>query len=185
MADELINPLVKLVQARLPWLFSDYGFRIVDYSYDPRSFGNSVVTLESESLRIRFIRDRSITWAEIAARANPDVWYDLGSLLDSLHGERPDAAFEGTAVLLEDNWRAIKEALGPRLIETKREQERRRQEAQKTFERLQSQIRLTPRGRINMFKKTALGRVLFLLLRYIEVALILWAIYVVFNHRST
>ena len=51
MADDLTNPLVRLITERIPWLFADHRFKIVDYSYDARSFGNCIVTLESEALR--------------------------------------------------------------------------------------------------------------------------------------
>jgi hypothetical protein len=183
MADDLVNPLVRKIQERLPWLFAEYGFRIVDYSYDPRSFGNCVVTLESESLRLRFVRDRGFGAAQLAARVDPEKSYELGFFLLAIQGERPDIGFEGTAFVLKDNWLAILEALGPKLAETKQEYERREQEGKEALAHWQNPIKLTPRGRVNMMKKTAAGRVLFLLLRWTEVALILWALYTVFVKR--
>lgn len=140
MADREINPLVKLIQERLPWLFEDYSFKIVTYSYDPRSFGNCLVVLESPALRLRFVRDRSITSAELAARSEPDTWYDVGSLLSFLQGERPDAAFEGLAVLLKQNWKALDSALGPNLAETREQEMHRRDEVMKTLEEYQREF---------------------------------------------
>jgi hypothetical protein len=183
MADDLVNPLVRQITERLPWLLSEYGFKIVDYSYDARSFGNCTVVLESERLRLSFVRDRGFSTAQLASRADPEKSYELGFFLLSIQGERPDVGFEGTAALLKNNWPAIIEALGPKLSETKLEYERREQKSIETFARLQNPIRLTLRGRINMMRRTPAGRALFHLLRWIEAALILWALYTVFNGR--
>jgi hypothetical protein len=183
MAEDLVNPLVRKIQERLPWLF-EYGFSIVDYSYHPGSFGNCIVTLESESLRLRFVRDRGFCSAELASRTDPEKSYELGFFLLTIQGERPDVGFEGTAFLLKDNWPAIIEALGPKLAETKQKYEHREQKSMEAFARWQNPIKLTTRGRINMLKKTAVGGFLFRLLRLVEVALILWALYTVFNHRA-
>jgi hypothetical protein len=183
VADDAVNPLVRQITERLPWLFSDYGFKIVDYSYSPRSFGNCIVTLESETLRLRFVRDRGFCIAQLAARADPEKLYDLGFLLLAIQGERPDIGFEGTAFLIKGNWPAIIENLGPKLAETKKEYERREREGREALARWQNPIKLTLRGRISMMKRTAVGRVLFLLLRWIEIGLIVWALYTVFVRR--
>ena len=50
MADDLVNPLVRQIRERLPWLFSEYGFTIIDYSYD--RVGNCYVSLQSEHLQL-------------------------------------------------------------------------------------------------------------------------------------
>jgi len=146
MPDDLVNPLVKSIQERLPWLFSECGFRIVDHSFYPESFGNCIVTLESESLRLRFVRDRGIGQVELAARSDPEKTYDLGFFLLTIQGERPDIGFEGTAFLLKENWSGIVEALGPKLAETKREYERRELVGKEIFARLQEKRKLPPRG---------------------------------------
>src|SRR5208282_4584885 len=138
MADDLVNPLVRKIQERLPWLLSDYGFRIVSFSYSAKSFGDCHVLLESEQLRLVFTRDRGFGGATLAVRADPEKSYELGFLLLAIQGERPDFGFEGTAALLKSNWPAIVEALGPKLAETKQEYERREQVSRENFERLQS-----------------------------------------------
>ena len=140
MADEPINPLVKLVEERLPWLLLEHGFRILDYRYDSKSFGNCLVLLESPALRLRFIRDRGITTAELAARTDPETWYDAGLLLSFLNGGRPDPAFEGLAVLLKQNWKELDEALGTKLSETKEWEMRRREETKKFLESYQREF---------------------------------------------
>jgi hypothetical protein len=179
MADDSVNPLVRQVQERLPWLFSEYGFKIIDYSYD--RFGGCQVILSSEQLRISFVRGRSFSRATLAARSDPTKSYELDFLLLALQDTRPDIGFEGNAAVLKDNWTLLVNALGPELAETKQEYERREQVSREIFERHQRRRKVTPRGLIYKMKKTAAGRVLFLCLRVVEAALILWAIYTVFK----
>ncbi len=143
MSDDLTNPLVRLITERAPWLFADYGFKIVDYSYDARSFGNCIVTLESETLRLRFVRDRGITYAQLASRTEPEYWFDASLLLRPILGERPDPSFEGTALLLKDYFPALVQALGPKFPETKLEEERRKKEVLESLARRGIRIKNT------------------------------------------
>jgi hypothetical protein len=179
MADDATNPLVRQVEERLPWLFSEYGFKIIDYSYD--RFGGCQVILSSEQLRISFVRGRTFSQAYLAAHSDPTKSYELGFLMLALQDQRPDIGFEGNAAVLKDNWALVLNALGPHLAETKREYERREQVSRESFERHQGRYKLTPHGFIYEIKKTAAGRVLFRLLRLAEVFLILWAVYTVFK----
>jgi hypothetical protein len=179
MAEDLLNPLVRLVQERLPWLFSEYGFKIIDYSYDRT--GNCSVSLQSEHLRLVFTRDRGFGGATLAVLADPEKSYELGFLLLAIQGERPDVGFEGTAGLLKANWLTLVEALGPKLAETKVEYERREQVSREIFERLQSRHKLTLRGHIYKMKKKAVGRVLFYMLRGLEAVLILFGLYTLYS----
>jgi hypothetical protein len=184
MADDPVNPLVRNIQERLPWLFSEYGFRIVDYSYHPQSSGNCVVTLESESLRLRFHRDRGMSYAELASKADPDKWSDLSLLLLAIQGKRPDPAFEGTAILLKNNLQAITEALGPRLVETKQELDRREAAGREALAGWQSAHGITSVRHFSCVTTTRTGRVLLNVLRLALAALFVWALYMVFKKHS-
>jgi len=82
-----------------PWLFADYGFRVVD-SHDARAFRNCIVTLESETLRLRFHKERGIGWVQLASQTDPEYWFDPTLLLRPILGERPDPNFEGSALRL-------------------------------------------------------------------------------------
>jgi hypothetical protein len=177
MADELINPLVKLVQERLPWLLSENGFKIIDYSYDRT--GSGQVILESEQLRISFVRNRGFSQVHLAARSDLTTSYELSFLMLALQDKRPDIGFEGNAALLRDNWALLLNALGPKLAETKREYERREQISREAIERFQSSLPITPRGFVNDMRKTAVGRILYPLLRLLEIVLLLWALHTV------
>jgi hypothetical protein len=182
MADDSLNPLARQVQERLPWLFSEHGFKIIDYSYD--RFGGCQVILSSDQLRISFVRGRGFSRASIAARSDPTKSYELDFLLLALQDKRPDIGFEGNAALLKDNWALLVNALGSDLAETKREYERREQVSREIVERSQSRRRPGLPGLVYSMKKTAAGRFLFLFLRLVEAAVILWAVYTIFNHRG-
>jgi hypothetical protein len=184
MADELTNPLVKLIQDRLPWLFSDYGFKVTTYSYDARAFGNCIAVLESEKLRLSFSRDRGFSQAYVAALSDPTRSYELGFLMMALTGERPDVGFEGNAALLHDNWPLLTEALGPRLAETRQEYERREEISKETLERFTNRLPVTPEGFVKSLKKTKRGRAFLYLLRLAELGILLLALYAIFNYRN-
>jgi hypothetical protein len=182
MADDLTNPLVRLITERMPWLFADHRFKIVDSSYDARSFGNCIVTLESEALRLRFTRDRGISFAELAAQSDPEYWFDVSVLLRPILGERPDASLEGTALLLKNNFPDLVQALGPKFAETKREDERRKEEL---LGRLAKPIpfKFSCSAGSNWFKQTVTGSVVCVALRLLEIGVVLWGLYTVFTRR--
>jgi hypothetical protein len=121
-------------------LLSAHGFRIVHYDYDARSFGNCLVLLESPTLRLRFTRDRGITSGELASRSDPETWYDACLLLSFLHGDRPDASFEGLAVLLQRNWKEVEEALTSNLEEIREREMRRRDETMKYMKKYMKEM---------------------------------------------
>jgi hypothetical protein len=181
MADDLTNPLVRQITERMPWLFADYGFRVVEYSYDARSFGNCIVTLESETLRLRFHTDRGIGYAELASQTDPEYWFDLALLLRPILGERPDPNFEGTALLLKQNFPALVTALGPKFPETKREEERRKDELATQWGFKPQPFEFSFASGSTPFKQTKAGSVLYVSLRLLEVGIVLWALYRVFR----
>lgn len=115
---------------RVPWLLEELGFRIVDERYDPQSFGNSLVTLESDSLRVRFVRDRGQVFADVASPSDPDRWWQLVYVCQLILGEfvQPGFELDDVAAFLRDNLAAVQERLGPRYSETKREVRRLQEE---------------------------------------------------------
>jgi hypothetical protein len=184
MADDLTNPLVRQITDRMPWLFADCGFRIVDDLYDTRAFGNCLVTLESETLRLRFHKDRGIGYAELASQTDPEYWFDLALLLRPILGERPDPNFEGAALLLENNFPALVTALGSKFPDTKREEEQRKDElaARWKFKRFKPQpFKFSYASGSTPLKQTVAGSVLYVALRVLEVGIVLWALYRVFR----
>ena len=61
--------------------------------YDALAFGNAVVTLVGQNLRLRMIRDRGETLAEAASRLEPDDWFPLQRVIRAIGAA--DAPSEG------------------------------------------------------------------------------------------
>jgi hypothetical protein len=76
---------------------------------------------------VRFVRDRGQVWAEVAAITAPTSWLHVAFVLEAIHGQQPSIPFDLTSAagLLRDNFRDLVEALGPNLLETRREIEKR------------------------------------------------------------
>lgn len=112
-------PLEQEINESFPGLLEELGLRVIDQKYLPRSFGNSYVILESPKLRVRFVRDRGQTWADVAARARGE-WWHLSYVLETIRGGAPEIKLDlPTAVrLLKENFPALAEALGPKLSQT-------------------------------------------------------------------
>jgi hypothetical protein len=89
----------------------------------------SMLTLDSDTVRLRFIRDRGEIRANHASISEPETWWNLVSLLEVIHGEKPEPQLEGVAPLVRTNYSRLVQALGPQLAETKKELERRAAES--------------------------------------------------------
>lgn len=91
----MAEPLKDALENRVPWLFQELGFRVTDHDYSYRQMGSSIAELQSDSLRIRFIRDRSVIQVELASHSEPERWLELGFLWYALTGHRPEPELEG------------------------------------------------------------------------------------------
>src|SRR5262245_32705015 len=110
------------VAEQLPWLFGELGFHVVEDQFDAKSFGNSFVTLEGSGLRVRVVRDRGLTSAEVASRSEPGKWWNLEDVCELITDRSFEPRFDLSSVgaLLRNNLPALMEALGPKFPETKR-----------------------------------------------------------------
>jgi hypothetical protein len=72
---------------------------------------------------------------DLAPRSNPEEWFSLWWLYEAIHNESIKPRFTLNAVgdLLKQEFAALVEALGPKLPETQKEVERRRNERLRTF----------------------------------------------------
>lgn len=153
------NPFVEEMEATLPWLFQDMGFRVTSQSYSYKAMGAAMVDLDSEvvPLRLRFLSDRGVD-AQVAPLTEPEEFASLGWVLPVVRGEppepqtppmsleefkrkweegRPRVTLAAQAALFRDNLDVLVEAMGPKWPETKQEIERRHQ--------LRLQAAMTPR----------------------------------------
>jgi hypothetical protein len=117
----MARPLKEELENRVPWLFQDLGFRVTHHDYSDRHMGDSVAELQSDSLRIRFIRDKSRIQVELASLSEPERWLELGFLWYALTGHRPEPELEGLAWFLRDHLSALQDALGPGFSQTKQQ----------------------------------------------------------------
>lgn len=135
------GPLAPIIAERLPWLFEELGFRLTYSDYDAAHFGDSTVILNSDRIRLRFVRDRGQVMLDLATVAESERWFNLWSLYQVIHDESIKPRFTLNAVghLLKQEFTALVEALGPKLLETQKEVERRK------IERLRAlDVRPTP-----------------------------------------
>jgi hypothetical protein len=129
-------PLAELLVEGQPWLFQERGFRIVHSEYEPQHFGNSLVLLQSDTLRLRFVRDRGQVLVALGSPSDPEDWWGLISLCEVIQNSavKPRYKLDVLASLLRDNFPALEEAMGPKRAETKKEIERHRQERLKALQ---------------------------------------------------
>ena|SRR5580692_5546399 len=153
----MTGPLGTQVAKRLPWLFDDLKFRVAYEEYSPKHFGNALLALQSDSLRLRFVRDKSRLAVELASISEPDLWLDLRFLWFTLTGDSPDPELEGWAWFFREHVAELTEALGPKFPQTKEEFERKQKEGIEDAER--SLPPLTLLGRIRRFRATPLGMI--------------------------
>jgi hypothetical protein len=122
------HPLKEQLAGRLPWLFQELGFRIVDHGYSHKAMGSSMVELESDTLRVRFNNDRGGISVDVASLAEPEHWMELGFLWKALKDVRPNPALEGWAWFIREHLAELVDALGPGFHDTKRAWDRQLEE---------------------------------------------------------
>jgi len=105
------------------WLFQEMKCKVVEESYSPKEFGDSTLTIESKSLRIRFVRDRGQVFVAVASPVDPNTWWNLEDMFEFiLHKKvRPEFDLQSVSSLLRNNFTALINSLGLKLDETKRE----------------------------------------------------------------
>jgi hypothetical protein len=128
-------PLAELVSEKLPWLFRELGFRILESNYDANNFGDSLVVLQSDRIRLRFERDRGQVLVALGPLSEPRTWWGLISLCEVIRKEsvEPRHKLDALGAILRENLPALAEALGPKLLETRQEIEKRQQERLKAL----------------------------------------------------
>ena len=124
-----MKPIKDVIEEKLPWLFTELGFRIVSYSVD--RYDSSVVVLESDAFRLRFKRDMGLVDVQVAALSQPEEWWDFQFTCEAVFGERPEPSLEGYGPLIRGNLAGLTEALGPKLPQTRAAIERQTLERQK------------------------------------------------------
>lgn len=107
------GPLKPVLAERLPWLFEGLGFRVTYSEYAWANFGNSVVILDSDSIRLRFVCDRSQIMLDLAARSEPERWFSLWQLYEVIHRQsvKPRYTLDAVGDVLRQEFVALVKAL--------------------------------------------------------------------------
>lgn len=79
-----MSNLLQAVCAALDALIASGALTVDTRTYDASAFGNGVVVLRGLNLRVRFIRDRSQLFVEVACRRIPDEWHSLQRVLAAI-----------------------------------------------------------------------------------------------------
>lgn len=105
----IVQGLLIFIATHFAYLFKPPGYRIVDSDVS-ESFGNALVVLESDTLRLRFTRDKSqllMEFQPIDGRKNE--WFSQGLLKGLLTGDR------GGSEVLTPEWAGFLEEGLPEL----------------------------------------------------------------------
>ncbi|HEY7337193.1 MAG TPA: hypothetical protein VH639_20045 [Bryobacteraceae bacterium] len=127
-----MSPLAQQITDKLPWLFDELGFSIAHDEYDPKAFGDCLVILKNDTLRLRFVKDRYISYVDLRLPSDPEPerWWSMDYVLEIIGGHLPEPTknVEVLGSRLRENLPALMEAVGPRLEQTKRAVEQRARE---------------------------------------------------------
>jgi hypothetical protein len=120
------NRLAKEIREEMPFLFDEYGARIVPNQGvpSPPGFDYAIVTLEIGDLLFRFIRGRGDLDIRVASKNTPKEWHDVLLVIRAME-DPDDMRYTGfiflrdAAVVLRKKMTLIQEAFSsPRLAET-------------------------------------------------------------------
>jgi hypothetical protein len=160
-----MRPIKEQLEERLPWLFSELGFRIVVYSFNPARYDNSVAILESDGFRLRFVRDMGLVDAQVAPISDPEQWWNLKFVYEAIFGETPEPTLEGYGPLLRRRMGELAEALGPKLEQTRAAMERDSDARQKINWEFSSRGVPPHMALLSRMRRTSIGRILSNLIR--------------------
>lgn len=74
------------------FLINDYGLIKIEEKYDPKEFGNFLITLSANDFFLRYINDRSYLTIQISSRSDSSKWYDLSFVKNFIcHSENIDS----------------------------------------------------------------------------------------------
>jgi hypothetical protein len=174
----------ELVLRALPWLSDELNCTVCGEDYNPGSFGDAQVTFDCRPFRLRFLRERSLIFAEIASHAAPEEWIDVTVLFDALLDNpsvntseaAPKSELEALTwlgSLLKECLPKLTEALSPGLHETRATIERYAERRQESVQKLATRP-LSQHDRFDGMRATPLGRVLIRDFWWIAAIFVLW-----------
>ena len=96
------------------FLYSPYNFQIVDTN-SSESFGNALVILEDEDLRLQFVKDRDQLFLDIQPISYKKEWFSIDIVMHLVTGNiESTAELDSTKItFLKTNLKEIKQLLSP------------------------------------------------------------------------
>ena len=108
----------EMVCSTFSGLINTLKLHLLKETYDPNFFGNSIIELGGDTMRIRVIKDRGQIFVDIASPVDPDNWYFLERILEAVGSKtetpmNPDSpeTLELSAKLIERHLDAIQAGL--------------------------------------------------------------------------
>jgi len=97
------------------FLWAGSRYRIVDSAVSPSFGGDAWVTVASDELRLRFVRDRGQLMLDVQGPADGKDWYSIDLLRRLITGERQDSALldAGYAAFLREHLARIESLFFP------------------------------------------------------------------------
>jgi len=120
------------VSLLLSFLEDDRGLSI-EQELASQAFGDTIIVLRGQGLRVRVLRDRGRWFVEVSSE-NPNQWFDMALLKEQITGHVGDdePSFDEQAEFLRANWKRIVEMLtGPTASQASADLEQRRLERAK------------------------------------------------------
>ena len=119
-----MSTFIESVMEAFKSLLSRGLLRVESSAHDPHAFGNAVVVLVGENLRVRVISDRGDTFAEAASRVDPQNWFPLQRVIQALGVSSPPSegllTLEKAADIVDRYYWELDTGLGCRLDQTRR-----------------------------------------------------------------
>src|SRR4029079_9991504 len=77
----VIPSLKSSIHPHFPYLFEKWGFTFIDFDKD---YEGLVIVAQSDSLKIRFIKDRADFFVDVGPNQKPERWIELYKIIDRL-----------------------------------------------------------------------------------------------------
>ena len=124
-----MTQILSFIAAYMGYLWTGARFRIVGSEVTTSNGGDALLLVESASLRLRFVCDRTQLMLDFQPTdgAKPDEWYSVDLIRRLLRGERETSALldESYADFLEDHLGDVEQRFAPEQWGATREELRR------------------------------------------------------------
>lgn len=82
-----MNEILKYILAYCSYLYNDYGFIFTDSEVASSFGGDALLIMESDTLKMRFISDRSQLFLDVSAVSKNSEWYSIDLIRQMITGE--------------------------------------------------------------------------------------------------